>query len=93
MNKNYNNLYPLLPPQLAKNWHITDILNTSSLYQVYIINQNLPSSDTNNNDNKRILKIVNETGFCKKIYKKAQSIKSPHIQISKWHFTGRHLAS
>lgn len=81
MNKNYNNLYPLLPPQLAKNWHITDILNTSSLYQVYIINQNLPSSDTNNNDNKRILKIVNETGFCKKIYKKAQSIKSPYIQI------------
>lgn len=81
MNKNYNNLYPLLPPQLTKNWHITDILNTSSLYQVYIISRNLPSLDMHNNDNKRILKIVNETQFCKKIYKKTQTIKSPYIQI------------
>lgn len=79
MNKNYNNLYPLLPPKLAKSWHITDILNTSSLYQVYIINQNISSPDITNT--KRILKIVNEAGFCKKVYKKAASIKSPYIQI------------
>ena len=80
MNKDYNNLYPLLPPQLKNDWHITDTLSSSAQSHVYIIKHNTNTPDTDK-ENKKILKITSETGFCKNIYKKIQSIKSPYIQI------------
>lgn len=72
-----NSLYPLLPPQLKKDWHITDTISNSAQSQVYIIKHN---TDTTDKENKRILKITSETEFCKNIYKKIQSIQSPYIQ-------------
>lgn len=79
MNKDYNNLYPLLPPQLKKDWHITNTLSNSAQSQVYIIKHNTNTPDAGK-ENKRILKITSEAGFCKNIYKKIKSIKSPYIQ-------------
>lgn len=80
MNKDFNILYPALPPQLEKNWHITDVLNSSGYSQVYIINQNNHSIKTDYNQNKNVLKIINEKLFNKNIYKKIQKINSPYIQ-------------
>jgi len=81
LNKDFNILYPPLPPQLEKNWHITDILNSSGYSSVYIINHNGSSKETDNNSNKMVLKIINEELFNKSIYKKIQTINSPYIQI------------
>ncbi len=80
MNKDFNILYPPLPPQLEKNWHITNILNSSGYSSVYMINHNGNSKETNNNSNKMVLKIINEELFNKSIYKKIQTINSPYIQ-------------
>ena len=80
MNKDFNILYPPLPPQLEKNWHIADVLNSSGYSQVYIINHNTHSVETCNNQNKRVLIIVNKELFNKNIYKKIQQINSPYIQ-------------
>lgn len=80
MNKDFNILYPPLPPQLEKNWHITDILNSSGYSQVYIINHNIHSIETCNNQDKKVLIIVNNELFNKNIYKKIQQINSPYIQ-------------
>lgn len=78
MNKDYYTLYPPLPPQLEKNWHITDILNSSVYSQIYIINPN--SNPAEPDKNKKVLKIVNQISFNKSIYKKIKSINSPYIQ-------------
>ncbi|MCI9077757.1 MAG: protein kinase [Lachnospiraceae bacterium] len=80
MNKDFNIFYPSLPPQLEKNWHITDVLSHSGHSQVYIINYNDHSIETNNSQNKKVLKIINEELFNKNIYKKIQQINSPYIQ-------------
>ena len=80
MNKNFNILYPPLPPQLQNNWNITDILDSSGYSPVYIINHNTGSAEIRNNESKRVLKIINKELFNKSIYKKIQMINSPYIQ-------------
>ena len=80
MNKNFNILYPPLPPQLQNNWNITDILDSSGYSPVYIINHNTGSAEICNNESKRVLKIINKELFNKSIYKKIQMINSPYIQ-------------
>ena len=80
MNKNFNILYPPLPPQLQNNWNITDILDSSGYSPIYIINHNTGSAEIRNNESKRVLKIINKELFNKSIYKKIQMINSPYIQ-------------
>lgn len=80
MNKNFNILYPPLPPQLEKNWYITDVLNSTACSQVYIIKNNIHSAGTSANQNKKVLIIVNKELFNKNIYKKIQQIDSPYIK-------------